>query len=167
MEEGQQTVKLYRHYNRKGLDTILATLLLVVIVVAMTVIVYTWSTGVFGSIIPAPPTGREILTIENQGFDASNMKLTLYLRNTGSTPTTLASYYVQDQNGNQYARTAWTVPPTSPSSIVNGTGVFLPINTSCTSCTHTGDSFTFQSGNSYTITLITQRNNQFSFTIIR
>jgi hypothetical protein len=156
-----------RRYNRKGLDTVLATLLLVVIVVAMTVIVYTWSTGVFGSIIPAPPTGREILTIENQGFDTSNMKLTLYLRNTGSTPTTLASYYVQDQNGNQYARTVWAVPSTSPSNIVNGTGVFLPINTACISCTNTGSSFTFQTGNSYTITLITQRNNQFSFTIVR
>jgi hypothetical protein len=156
-----------RRYNRKGLDTILATLLLVVIVVAMTVIVYTWSTGVFGNIIPAPPTGREILTIENQGFDASNMKLTLYLRNTGSTPTTLASYYVQDQNGNEYARTSWAVPPASPSSIVNGTGVFLPINAACTSCMNTGSSFTFQSGNSYTITLITLRNNQFSFTIVR
>jgi FlaG/FlaF family flagellin (archaellin) len=158
---------LYRHYNRKGLDTILATLLLVVIVVVMTVIVYSWSQGVFGAILPAPPTGREILTIENQGFDMSNMKLTLYLRNTGSTPTTLASYYIQDQNGNQYARTTWTVPPTTPASIVNGTGVFLPINTACISCTHTGNSFTFQAGNSYTITLITQRNNQFSFTIIR
>jgi hypothetical protein len=158
---------LYRHYNRKGLDTILATLLLVVIVVVMTVIVYSWSLGVFGKILPAPPTGREILTIENQGFDSTNMNMILYLRNTGSTPTTLASYYIQDQNGNQYARTIWTVPPTTPASIVNGTGVFLPINTACSSCTHTGNSFTFQSGNSYTITLITQRNNQFSFTIIR
>jgi hypothetical protein len=158
---------LYRHYNRKGLDSILATLLLVVIVVVMTVIVYSWSQGVFGAILPAPPTGREILTIENQGFDTSNMKLTLYLRNTGSTPTTLASYYIQDQNGNLYARTSWTVPSASPANIVNGTGVFLPINTACSSCTHTGNSFTFQSGNIYTITLITQRNNQFSFTIIR
>jgi len=158
---------LCRRYNRKGLDTVLATLLLVVIVVVMTVIVYSWSQGAFGAILPAPPTGREILTIENQGFDASNMKLTLYLRNTGSTPTTLASYYIQDQSGNQYARTVWAVPPTSPSNIVNGTGVFLPINTACTSCTNTGNSFTFQSGNSYTITLVTQRNNQFSFTIIR
>jgi hypothetical protein len=157
----------YRRYDRKGLDTILATLLLVVIVVVMTVIVYSWSLGVFGNILPAPPTGREILTIETQGFDPSNMKLTLYLRNTGSTPTTLASYYIQDQNGNQYARTTWTVPPTTPASIVNGTGVFLPINTACSSCTHTGSAFTFQAGNSYTITLITQRNNQFSFTIIR
>ena len=158
---------LYRHYNRKGLDTILATLLLVVIVVVMTVIVYSWSQGVFGAILPAPPTGREILTIENQGFDTSNMKLTLYLRNTGSTPITLASYYVQDQNGNQYAKTSWPVPSTTPASIVNGTGVFLPINTLCSSCAHTGNSFTFQPGNSYTITLITQRNNQFSFTIVR
>ena len=158
---------LYRHYNRKGVDTILATLLLVVIVVAMTVIVYSWSQGALGAILPAPPTGREILTIENQGFDPNNMKLTLYLRNTGSTPITLASYYIQDQSGDQYARTTWTVPSTPPANIVNGTGVFLPINTACSSCTHAGNQFTFQPGNSYTITIITQRNNQFSYTVIR
>src|SRR5207245_11498723 len=142
------------HYDRNGLHTIIATLLPVVIVVVMTVIVYSWSLGVFGAILPTPPTGREILTIENQVFDTTNMKLTLFLRNTGSTPTTLASYYVQDQNGNQYARTTWSVPATSPASIVNGTGVFLFINTACTSCTHTGNSFQFQAGNSYTITII-------------
>src|SRR6266566_3337900 len=82
---------LYRHYDRKGLDTIIATLLLVVIVVVMTVIVYSWSLGVFGAILPTPPTGREILTIENQGFDTTNMKLTLFLRTTKiSHPSTSA-----------------------------------------------------------------------------
>ena len=154
---------LYRHYNRKGLDTILATLLLVVIVVVMTVIVYSWSQGVFGAILPAPPTGREILTIENQGFDSTNMNMTLYLRNTGSTPTTLASYYVQDQNGNQYSRTTWPNTPVAPANLAK---VFILINTACNSCGHIGSSFQFQAGNSYTITLVTQRNNQFSFTIV-
>src|SRR5437660_1175191 len=120
----------------------------------MTVIVYSWSLGVFGAILPTPPTGREILTIENQGFDTTNMKLTLFLRNTGSTPTTLASYYIQDQNGNQYARTTWSVPATSPASIVNGTGVFLFINAACISCTHAGNSFQFQVGHASTITCI-------------
>jgi hypothetical protein len=155
---------LYRHYNRKGLDTVLATLLLVVIVVVMTVIVYSWSQGVFGAILPSPPTGREILTIENQGFDSTNTNMTLYLRNTGSTPTTLASYYVQDQNGNQYARTTWPNTPITPTNLGK---MFILINTACSSCAHTGSSFTFQSGNGYTITLVTQRNNQFSFTIVR
>src|SRR5712664_3315909 len=108
---------LYRRYNRKGLDTVLATLLLVVIVVVMTVIVYSWSLGAFGAILPAPPTGREILTVENQGFDNTNMNMTLYLRNTGSSPTTLASYYVQDQNGNQYSRTTWANNPVPPGSL--------------------------------------------------
>src|SRR5712692_12100041 len=107
----------YRRYDLKGLDTILATLLLVVIVVVMTVIVYSWSLGAFGAILPAPPTGREILTIENQGFDNTNMNMTLYLRNTGSTPTTLASYYVQDQNGNQYSRTTWPNTPVAPANL--------------------------------------------------
>ena len=155
---------LYRHYNRKGLDSILATLLLVVIVVVMTVIVYSWSQGVFGAILPAPPTGREILTIENQGFDNTNMNMTLYLRNTGSSPITLASYYVQDQNGNQYSRTTWPNTAVAPANLAK---VFILINTACSSCGQVGSSFQFQAGNSYTITLVTQRNNQFSFTIVR
>jgi hypothetical protein len=154
----------YRRYDRKGLDTIIATLLLVAIVVVMTVIVYSWSLGVFGSILPAPPTGREILTIENQGFDSTNMNMTIYLRNTGSTPITLASYYVQDQNGNQYSRTTWPNTPVSPGNLAK---VFILINTACNTCARTGNSFQFQTGNSYTITLITQRNNQFPVTIIR
>jgi len=154
----------YRRYNRKGLDTVLATLLLVVIVVVMTVIVYSWSQGVFGAILPAPPAGREILTIENQGFDSTNMNMTLYLRNTGSSSTTLASYYVQDQNGNQYSRTTWPNTAVPPANLAK---VFILINTACSSCGHTGSSFQFQAGNSYTITLVTQRNNQFSFTIVK
>jgi hypothetical protein len=153
-----------RLYDRKGLDTVLATLLLVVIVVVMTVIVYSWSQGVFGAILPAPPAGREILTIENQGFDGTNMNMSLYLRNTGSSPTTLASYYVQDQNGNQYSRTTWPNTAFAPANLAK---VFILINTACSSCGHIGSSFQFQAGNSYTITLVTQRNNQFSFTIIK
>ncbi len=154
----------YRHDNRKGVNTIVHTPLLIVIVVGMTVIVYTWSLGIFGSILPPPPTGREILTIENQGFDNTNTNMTLYIRNTGSTPTTLASYYITDQNNNQYAQTNWPNNPINPTTL---TKVYLLINTACPSCGHTGNSFTFQTGNSYTITLVTQRNNQFSFTIVR
>src|SRR5260370_9467296 len=130
----------FRSYDRKGLDTILATLLLVVIVVVMTVIVYSWSLGAFGAIPPAPPTGREILTIENQGFDSTNMNMTLYLRNTGSTPTTLASYYVQDQNGNQYSR---TTSPNTPVARANLPKDFILLNTASGSSGNIGTSFQF------------------------
>jgi hypothetical protein len=155
----------HRHYDRKGVETIVAALLLVVILVAMTAIVYSWSLGLFGSILPTPTNGREILTVENEGFDSTSMNMTLYLRNTGTVPTTLVSYYVKDQNGNQYARASWSVPSTPPLALAK---VYILINTACnTNCALTGSSFLFQSGNGYTITLATQRNNQFSFTVVR
>lgn len=152
-------------HNRKGVETIVAALLLVVIVVSMAALVYSWSLGLFGSIIPTPTNGREILTVENQGFDSTSMNMTLYLRNTGTVPTTLVNYYVTDQNGNQYAKTSWSVPSTPPLGLAK---VYILINTACsTNCVLTGSSFLFQPGNGYTITLATQRNNQFSFTVIR
>lgn len=152
-----------RGWNSKGMDTVVAALLMVVIVVAASVMIYSWSLGVFGAALPAPPNGREILTMENQGFDATNMNMTLYLRNTGTAPTTLVSYYVSDLNGDQYAKTSWTVQTISPAALGK---FFILINTAC-SCSRTGSAFTFQPGNTYTVTLATARNNQFTFTILR
>ena len=152
-----------RRWNRKGVETILAGLLLVVIVVVMSVIVYSWSMGVFGSILPASSNGKEILVLENARFSGSN-NVTLYLRNTGTAVTTVVSYYVIDLNGNQCAKTTgWTKGPYSPTQLA-----ILPLtipSPPSTYCTWIGAPFTFQSGNVYTVTLATSHNNQFSFTI--
>src|SRR5437867_12295582 len=81
----------------------------------MSVIVYSWSMGVFGSILPASSNGKEILVLENARFNGSS-NVTLYLRNTGTAVTTVVSYYVIDLNGNQCAKTSgWSkgrYPPT-------------------------------------------------------
>ncbi len=152
-----------RTWNGKGVDTIVAALLMVVIVVVTSVIVYSWSIGILGSILPSPPPGRESLTIEYQGFDPANKNMTLYLRNTGNVQTPLISYYVNDLNGNQYAKTTWTGPTIAPTAL--GTA-YIAINTACSGCKLIGSPFTYQPGNSYTVTVLTSRNNQFSFTIL-
>jgi len=151
--------------NKKGIDTILAALLMVVIVVVASVMVYAWSTGLLGTLLVTPQTGKEALNLEQSGF-TTNMNATLSIRNTGSAAITLASYYVKDSAGDQYARTAWAVGPTmNPNAL--GTALIL-INTTCGSgCTLTGTAFTFNQGNAYTILVITSRNNQFSFTVTR
>jgi hypothetical protein len=152
-----------RRWNRSGLSTIIAALLLVVIVVVMSVIVYSWSLGTLGSIFPTPVNGKEILILENQRYYGAN-NVTLYLRNTGTAVTTLVSYYVQDLNGNQCAKTnGWSQGPYSPTQLA-----IVPLSIPSppsTSCTWTGTPFTFQPGNIYTIVLVSQRNQQFSFTI--
>ena len=88
-----------RRWNRRGIETIIAGLLLVVIVVVTSVMIYSWSMGIFGSVLPAPPSGRENLVLENQAFTSATV--TLFLRNTGTAVTTLVSYYVKDMNGSQ------------------------------------------------------------------
>src|SRR5437867_8358648 len=100
--------------NRKGIDTILAALLMVVIVVVASVMVYAWSTGLLGALLVTPTAGKEAINIENSAFSANNTQVTLYLRNTGSASISLITYYVKDNAGNQYSRTGWTGPSIAP-----------------------------------------------------
>ena len=111
-------------------------------------------------------TGRESLNLENYAF-SSNTNATLYIRNTGTTTVTTASYYVKDSSGNQWVLTSWTGPSIIPNAL--GTAG-IAIGSSCSSCVYSGSSgaFTqFTAGYSYTITIVTSRNNQFTFTIVR
>ncbi len=151
--------------NKKGIDTILAALLMVVIVVVASVMVYAWSTGLLGGLLVTPQTGKEALNLENTGWSSTNStSATLYIRNSGSASINLVTYYVKDSAGDQYSRTTWT-GPTIP---VNGLGT-TPINIglSCSNCQLTGNAFSYTAGNSYTVVVVTSRNNQFTFTVVR
>jgi uncharacterized membrane protein len=108
-------------------------------------------------------TGKESLNIESYAF-ISNTNVTLYIRNTGTATTTMAAYYVKDSSGNTYENLAWSGPVISVNQV--GATVIL-IGSSCPNCTLVGTPFTFMAGYSYTITIVTSRNNQFLFTIVR
>ncbi len=150
--------------NKKGIDTILAALLMVVIVVVASVMVYAWSTGLLGSLLVTPQTGKEALSLENTSF-TNGTYTSLFIRNTGTASVSFVTYYVKDSNQNQYSRTTWTGAPTNQA--VNAL-VTTPINIGAQcGCSLSGTAFTFQPGNSYTVVVITSRNNQFTFTIIR
>ena len=94
--------------NKKGIDTILAALLMVVIVVVASVMVYAWSTGLLGALMGngTGNIGKDAVTMEFNGFN-SNYNLTMNLRNQGTASVTLASYYVKDSSGNQWSRINW------------------------------------------------------------
>ncbi len=108
-------------------------------------------------------TARESMALDSYSFN-SGTNVTLYLRNFGSVSIQLVTYYVKDSSGDQYAYTAWAGPTIAPANVVPTN--FL-IASSCSSCTLSGSAFTFTSGYSYTIIVVTARNNQFSFTITR
>ncbi len=150
--------------NKKAISTILAALLMVVIVVVASVMVYAWSTGLLGSLLVTPQAGKEALSMEQSTFSSTNAtSATLYIRNIGTASVSLVTYYVKDSTGNQYARTTWT----GPSIPVNNLGtVGINIGPSCSNCVLTGAAFNYAAGTSYTVTIVTSRNNQFTFTVI-
>ena len=152
--------------DKRGVDTIIATLLMVVIVVAASVMVFVYATGLFGALTQAPNLQREQLSLEFTNFGPQNptYNVTLYMRNTGSVPVSLIAYYVKNSNSSQYAKTTWTGPSLiAPSSL--GQAQVL-ISGAC-GCTNTGGSFTFTVGGSYTVTVLTSRGTQFSFSVVR
>ncbi len=97
-----------------------------------------------------PPT--ESLALESSQVN-SPTSVTLNIRNLGREDVTFISYYVKDLQDRQYANTNWS-GPTIPRDTLVAVSIFMD-----------GTAFTFQSGNTYTITTVTTRNNQFIFTI--
>ena len=164
--------------NKKGIDTILAALLMVVIVVVASVMVYAWSTGLLGALMGngTGNIGKDAITMEFNGFN-TNFNLTMNLRNQGTASVTLASYYVKDSNGNQWSRSNWQTDtaPNHPLAIPAGQlgVVFIllggsgPCNTSSCSYTGTGSGFAYTTGNTYYVTIITARGTQFQFTTVQ
>ena len=164
--------------NRKGINTILASLLMVVIVVVAAVMVYAWSTGLLGTLLVNPSNVKETLTPDpGSAFTcpgAPCMNVTIYIRNAGSTSVTLASYYVSDSSGDTWqVLTGWTSAPSITPGSVTATN-FL-IGTSCTTaygsnCQYTGGTNAFPgfvSGYAYTVKVVTAKSTPFSFPIQR
>ncbi len=108
-------------------------------------------------------SARESMIMEMVTFN-SGTNVTLTLHNTGSSSIQLVDYSVKDTAGNQYSYTSWPGPTLAAGSVVPTN---ILIGSSCSSCTLSGTAFTFAFGSSYTITIVTARNNQFSFTVTR
>src|SRR5215469_18023146 len=105
-------MKTLRRYlrNKKGINTILAALLMVVIVVVASVMVYAWSTGLLGTLLVQPNVGKEALNMDSNSFATNNTVVSIFIRNSGTASVTLQSYYVKDANGNSYQMGTWSGP---------------------------------------------------------
>ena len=151
--------------DRKGIQTILAALLMVVIVVVAAVMVYAWSTGLLGTLLATPPPREGPLTPDTFAF-ASPTNVSITIRNAGTGNVTLASYYVTDSNGNQWAKLTWAGGTIAPNKAAV---TYFAIGTAngCTYTGATGGFASFQSGYSYTVKVLTARNNPFTFTVTK
>ncbi len=84
----------------------------------------------------------------------SPTNVTLSIRNTGTASVTLVDYYVKDPAGDQYSSSNWAGPAAAPNALMHANIIV------------DGSVVIFQTGNTYTITVISSRNNQFAFTIV-
>jgi FlaG/FlaF family flagellin (archaellin) len=137
--------------KKKGISTILAALLLVVIVVVASVIVYAWSTGLLGGLMPSSPSVKEGLSMDSYKWETGGTSVTLYLRNVGTVDITLANGYIEEAG-----QTKATVNVTDTIAVNSVAGVLI-----------TPSGFSWVSGHSYTIKLVTSRGTQFSFTVVK
>jgi hypothetical protein len=92
------------------------------------------------------------INLDSDQFN-SPTNVTLNIRDDGASPVALIAYYVKDSNGDQYANSNWRGPTIPPAAVV-------PVNILID-----GTTFTFQKGNSYTVTVVTSRNDLYGFTI--
>ncbi len=111
-----------------------------------------------------PPVIIESLVLNSYHFNNST-SLTLFLQNTGNGTITLPSYVIRDSSGNAWSLTSWT----GPTIEVNGVGsANILIGSSCPGCIYSGIAglfLQFQQGQTYTVTVTTSRDNQFTFTV--
>jgi len=150
----EEKAKRKRHWSTGEKATALALVLFLGISVTFFgVVIYAASTAprFCGSFGATPCPGREDLNIISSTLN-SPTNITLQIINTGSVQFSLASYSVQNANGRIYSNNSWSGPTIAPNAI-RTTNLLID-----------GNAFTLQSG-SYTITLITSRNNVFTFTI--
>ena len=153
--------------DKKGINTILASLLMVVIVVVAAVMVYAWSTGLLGTLLVKPNTGEGPLSPDSSAFSSAT-NVTIYIRNSGSSNVTLAAYYVTDSSSNTWQLLNWAGPTIAPNKAV-ATNIVIG-NTLCSSCQYTGTANAFNgftSGYSYTVKVVTVKNNPFTFTVTK
>ena len=94
--------------SRKAISTIMANLTMLVIVVSLSSLLFVWATASFGAYTGGAGywfssrsiANQERISVENAFFGGSgNNVLTLYVRNVGTIPFTIASVYV---NATQY-----------------------------------------------------------------
>ena len=158
--------------NKKGIDTILAALLMVVIVVVAAVMVYAWSTGLLGTLLVNPNNNREgPLYADNSAICASSQtctSMTVNIRNAGSLAVTVSSYYISDSSNNQWVNVNYN----NSTAVINPNQVYVftfYIKGACSACTYSGSNtapfFSGFASGSYTLKVVTARNNPFTFTV--
>ena len=124
----------------RAISPVVATALLVLIAVAVSVLLYTWVSGT----VSMQPTGSQAmqarLVIDDVSFNKSSNKLTIYIRNVGSIPANLSAIYIVNATSGEalqsnttayvYNGTTFIYKPLSKVMVTPGGVVELQVNLS-------------------------------------
>jgi len=113
-----------------------------------------------------PPPVIESLSLTGYQF-INGTSLSLILQDTGNSSVTIQSYVVRDSSGDTWSLSNFAGPVITPNGF--GTAIIL-IGANCPGCVYGGIPglfFQFTPGQSYSVTVTTTRNNQFTFTVTR
>jgi hypothetical protein len=113
------------------------------------------------SIIVSADVSGEALAWDSYSL-ASSTNLTVYIRDTGTVSVQLVSYSVKDLAGDYYYWNSYPGPTIAVGQVIP---IDVTINTSCPSCSLSGNSFTFIYGYSYTISFTSSQGRVFPFSI--
>jgi len=131
--------------SKKAVSPVIATLLMIAVAVAASVIVYVWSAGLLGTLMGGGGAQvKEQVILEAYGWATAAGPLDLYLRNVGSSDVTIAAIYV---GGTQY-----TTGVASTISVKGAAKI---------SVSHSGTA-----GTAYVIKVVTATGGVFSFSCI-
>jgi hypothetical protein len=97
------------------------------------------------------PCPKEALTVQSYRINTPT-NLTLNMFNAGASSKAFIAYYVKNSNSAQYANSSWS-GPTIPPAIAISVNILID-----------GRAFTFQTGMSYTVTIVDSTYDQFTFT---
>jgi len=141
---------LGRKLNRKAISPVIATLLMIAIAVAASILVYVWSMGLVGSL---QGTGgqqtREQLIMEAY-VATSSTSWSLNIRNVGPTKSEIAAVYIEGISAS-FSGSATLLSP--------GSSVVLTVSVPAGSVTLTP-------GAAYTVKIVTKSGAVFSYSVI-
>lgn len=136
--------------------------MMIAIVLAAAVVIYSYSSGLLGSLQGAQPQQpyNNQITLEYYNWPSSNLhNLTLYLRNTGTGRSILADFFV---NG-----TAVTLVSNKGSCFTyTAATTFLPPTSTCVAILTIPGSVKITAGYAYSVRVATRDGSVFTYTLI-
>jgi len=142
----------------KGLEPIVAAVLLIVVAVIGAVLIYLWFAGYVTKTTSQAEqmAASEKLKIEAAALDASDRSATLYVRNLGGDVVTLVNAYI--------LRPGTINPICDPADLTTTPITINPGGLATVSITF-GAGCTLSAGNDYVIKIVTQKGTEFAVTV--